>query len=55
MEMFQKGDKPHLKAMNEMQELMQSPNAMNDWFEDKRKEFDALSENKLLALQNQGL
>ena len=46
MEMFQKGDKPHLKAMNEMQELMQSPNAMNDWFEDKRKEFDALSENK---------
>ncbi len=46
MEMFQKGDEPHLKAMNEMQELMQSPNAMNDWFEDKRKEFDALSENK---------
>ena len=42
MEMFQKGDKVHLKAMNEMQELMQSPNAMNEWFEKKRKEFIAL-------------
>ncbi len=45
MEMFQKGDKPHLKAMNEMQELMQSPDAMNEWFENKRKEFNALPEN----------
>ena len=45
MEMFQKGDEPHLKAMNEMRELMQSPNAMNEWFENKRKEFDALSEH----------
>jgi len=46
MEMFQKGDEPHLKAMNEMQKLMQSPNAMNEWFEDKRKEFEALPKNK---------
>jgi predicted small metal-binding protein len=45
MEMFQKGDEPHLKAMNEMRELMQSPNAMNEWFENKRKEFDALTEH----------
>jgi len=43
MEMFQKGDQAHLNAMNEMQELMKSPEAMNNWFEDKRKEFDALS------------
>lgn len=42
MEMFQKSDAPHLKAMNEMQELMKSPNAMTDWFENKRKEFNAL-------------
>lgn len=42
MEMFQKGDKPHLKAMNDMQELMQSPEKMNQWFENKRKEFEAL-------------
>ena len=35
-----------LKAMNEMQELMKSPNAMNEWFDNKKKEFDALPENK---------
>ena len=42
MEMFQKGDTAHLKAMNEMQGLMQSPDAMAAWFENKRIEFDAL-------------
>lgn len=42
MEMFQKGDEAHLKAMNEMQAMMQNPNAMNEWFENKRKEFEAL-------------
>lgn len=42
MEMFQKGDAPHLKAMEEMKTLMQSPNAMQEWFSNKRKEFDAL-------------
>lgn len=47
MEMFQKGDKAHLKAMDEMQKLMQSPDAMNKWFEDKRKEFEALPDNSL--------
>jgi len=45
MDMFQLGDKAHLKAMNEMQELMQSPAAMNEWMENKRKEFEALSDN----------
>ncbi len=45
MEMFQKNDELHLKAMNEMQELMQKPEAMKDWFEKKKKEFDALPEN----------
>ena len=39
-EMLQKGDEAHLKAMNEMQELMQDPKAMQDWFENKRKEFE---------------
>ena len=46
MEMFQMGDEAHLKAMNEMQNLMQSPEAMKEWFENKRKEFDALPENE---------
>jgi len=44
MEMFQKGDEEHLKAMNEMQDLMKNPDAMKEWFESKRKEFDALLE-----------
>jgi len=42
MEMFQKGDEPHLNAMKEMQNLMQSPNKMQEWFNNKRKEFDVL-------------
>ena len=44
MEMFQSGDEGHLKAMSEMQELMQKPEAMAKWFENKRKEFEALPE-----------
>ena len=42
MEMFQAGDETHLKAMNEMQPLMQKPNDMQDWFNNKRKEFEQL-------------
>ena len=44
MEMFQQGDEEHLKAMDEMQDLMENPDAMKEWFETKRKEFDALLE-----------
>ena len=46
MEMFQKADESHLKAMNEMQELMKSPEAMGKWFENKKKEFEELPDNK---------
>ena len=46
MEMFQKNDKPHLNAMNEMQELMKSPENMKEWFDNKKKEFDKLPEIK---------
>ena len=45
MEMFQKNDEAHLKAMNDMQELMQNPEVMNAWFENKKKEFEALPED----------
>ncbi len=44
-EMFQAGDKTHLEAMNKMKHLMQDPKAMQEWFENKRKEFEALSNN----------
>lgn len=46
MEMFQKGDEGHLQAMNKMKEFMKTPDAMKDWFENKRKEFDSLAEDK---------
>lgn len=45
IEMFQKGDEAHLKAMNEMKKLMQNPEAMKEWFENKSKEFNSLPEN----------
>lgn len=45
MEMFQKGDEAHLKAMNEMKNLMQNPEAMKEWFDNKRKEFESLPED----------
>ncbi len=45
MEMFQKGDEPHLNAMKEMQKLMQAPDMMKKWFEDKQQEFDAMPDN----------
>ncbi len=35
MEMFQKGDAEHLQAMNEMKILMQKPDAMKAWFENR--------------------
>ena len=42
MEVFQKKDGAHLKAINEMQELMKKPEVMKEWFENKKKEFEAL-------------
>ena len=41
-EMFKNGDDAHLKAMNEMKVLMEAPEKMQKWFEDKKNEFDAL-------------
>lgn len=46
MEMFQKGDEAHLKAMDEMQTLMLTPKDMNEWIENKRKEFENLPDNE---------
>ncbi|MGB5830592.1 MAG: hypothetical protein WBG92_01190 [Thiohalocapsa sp.] len=44
MEMFQSKDEAHLKAMADMQKLRQKPEAMKDWFEKKKKEFEELPE-----------
>jgi len=43
MEMYQKGDGKHIKVMEEMKKLMSAPQAMKEWMESKRKQFDALS------------
>ncbi len=45
MEMFQANDQAHLKAMENMQELMKTPEAMQNWFDNKKKEFDELPED----------
>ena len=44
-QMFMSNDAVHLQAMNEMQELMKSPEAMQTWFDKKRNEFDNLSDD----------
>jgi predicted small metal-binding protein len=45
MEMFQKQDELHLQAMSEIQKLMQKPEGMKGWFDNKKKEFDALADD----------
>ncbi|MFK5974571.1 MAG: DUF1059 domain-containing protein [Flavobacteriaceae bacterium] len=45
IEMFQQKDSAHIEAVNKMKELMKSPEAMNNWFEAKRKQFDTLADN----------
>jgi len=45
MEMFQKKDAVHLEAMGKMSELMQQPQAMQNWFAAKKKEFNELAED----------
>ena len=41
-EMFKQGDGEHLKAMEEMEEKINDPKAMQEWMDEKRAEFDAL-------------
>ena len=42
MEMFQKQDAEHMKAMENVQKLMSEPEEMQKWFVKKKKEFDEL-------------
>ena len=44
MEMFQKGDQAHMQAMQAMQKLMQTPESMTRWMQEKRNEFESLPE-----------
>jgi hypothetical protein len=45
MEMNKKDDEEHIKAMKEMKELMNAQ-AKEEWMEHKKKEFNALPEDK---------
>lgn len=45
MEMYQRQDPGHLKAMEEMQELMKDPEKMKKWFESKQREFEELPDS----------
>jgi len=45
MQQMQQKDPAHLEAMTGMQRLMQKPDAMASWFENKRDQFNALPEN----------
>lgn len=42
-EMFEQQDEAHIQAMQEMRTLMQDPEAMQQWMDEKRKEFEGLS------------
>ena len=42
MEMFEKNDKSHLNAMEEISVLMQDQSKMQEWFNQKKEEFNAL-------------
>lgn len=45
MEMFQTGDSEHLEAMNRIKILMNSPEAMWEWFNKRKSEFEASPED----------
>jgi len=45
MEMFQKQDAEHMEAMQKVMQLMQNPEAMTQWMDERKKEFEALPDN----------
>lgn len=44
--MFAQKDPAHLEAMDAMKSLMGNPQAMQDWFESKKKLFDSFPETE---------
>ena len=45
VEMFKIQDAAHMEAMSKMQVLMKSPDSMQQWFLDRKAEFEALPED----------
>lgn len=46
-EMVQRGDAPHVEAMNDMRRNMTSQETMDAWMNDKRNAFNAMPEDKV--------
>jgi len=44
-EMFQINDQSHINAMNEMSKLIKNTDSINQWFDAKKLEFNALEED----------
>jgi len=47
IEMMQQNDEAHMKAIQNMKEIMQNPMMMNEWFAMKKAEFDALPDDEV--------
>ncbi len=45
MEMFASQDAEHMQAMMKIQAMMQSPDAMKEYFDSKQKEFEAMADD----------
>ena len=45
-EMYKKGDEKHIKVMKEMMVLMKDSNAMKKWMENKKKEFNTITNDE---------
>ena len=45
MEMFKQADEKHLQAINDMMQLMKTPDAMKGWFDSKKKKFNDLPDD----------
>lgn len=43
MEMYQRGDAAHIEAMTAMSEQMSDPDSMQEWLDEKKAVFEALS------------
>jgi hypothetical protein len=46
MEMYAKGDEDHIKVMEKMKAFMNDPEAMQKWYIEKLKEFNALPDDE---------
>lgn len=47
IEMMQQNDEAHMKAIQNMKEIMQNPVTMNEWLAMKKAEFDALPDDEI--------